>query len=209
MYLPRDFRVEDEGRLFELIDAIGVATVTSAGPAGLIANEVPLLLEPDTRRLWGHLAKPNSQLQEFAGVDQVLVNFLGPSCYISPNWYTDSGLVPTWNFVSVQLRGKVVLHEGRDEVQDIVRRLSAKHEAPFASPWTMDKMDPVMLDKMLAVIVGFHIEIEEIVGKLKLSQNRKPEDRAGVIAGLQASGQREMADWMQSLETTTDTTTNQ
>jgi len=201
MYLPRDFKVEEERHLFELVDAIGVATITSAGPAGLIANEVPLLLQPETRRLWGHLAKPNPQLQEFVAVDQVLVNFLGPSCYISPNWYSAPGLVPTWNFVSVQLRGKVVLHEGRDEVEDIVRRLSAKHEAPFASPWTLDKMDPAMLDKMLAVIVGFHIEIEAIVGKLKLSQNRKAEDRAGVIAGLKASGQQEMADWMQSLET--------
>lgn len=171
MYRPQHFKVDDEAQLLHMADTIGVASLITAGPAGLLTNEVPLLVEHDARRLWGHLARPNMQLQELAQVDEVLVNFLGPSGYVSPNWYVSTGMVPTWNFVSIQIRGRVVMHDDADEVRDIVRRLSEKHEAQFSSPWTMDKVDEQQLQKMLSVIVGFHIEIDDIRGKYKLSQN--------------------------------------
>ncbi len=156
--------------------------------------------QPEARRLWGHLARPNPQLEELAAVDEVLVNFNGPSGYVSPNWYIEPGLVPTWNFVSVQVRGKVVVHDDKEIVRDIVRRLAAKHEAGFENPWTMDKLEPQRLEKLLGVIVGFHIEIEEIRGKYKLSQNRNAEDRVSVIAGLEASGEDELAAMMRQQE---------
>ena len=40
----------------------------------------------------------------------------------------------------------------------------------------------------MRAIVGVVIEIADIRGKWKVSQNRKAEDRAGVIAGLEAEG---------------------
>ena len=200
MYIPRHFCNDDEEQLFRFIDSAGVGTLISSGPAGLMANQVPLLRQPEARRLWGHLARPNPQLEELAAVDEVLVNFNGPSAYVSPNWYIEPGLVPTWNFVSVQVRGKVVVHDDKEIVRDIVRRLAAKHEAGFENPWTMDKLDPQRLEKLLGVIVGFHIEIEEIRGKYKLSQNRNAEDRVSVIAGLEASGEDELAAMMRQQE---------
>lgn len=199
MYRPQHFKVDDEAQLLHMADTIGVASLITAGPAGLLTNEVPLLVEHDARRLWGHLARPNTQLQELAQVDEVLVNFLGPSGYVSPNWYVSTGMVPTWNFVSIQIRGRVVMHDDADEVRDIVRRLSEKHEAQFSSPWTMDKVDEQQLQKMLSVIVGFHIEIDDIRGKYKLSQNRNQADHTGVINGLQSIGQHDLADLMQTV----------
>jgi transcriptional regulator len=200
VYIPRDFAESDEARLFGFIDRVGVATVICAGPGGLCASEVPLLRQPETRRLWGHLARPNPQLQEMAAAGEVLVNFSGPSGYISPQWYSDPGLVPTWNFITVQVRGRVVLHDDPEEVLDIVRRLSAKHEAQFENPWTTDKMAPKKLEKMLSVIVGFHIEIDDLQGKFKLSQNRSEEDTRQVIAGLEAVGNLSLADAMRERE---------
>jgi len=196
MYIPRHFVNEDDTQLLDFIDATGVATVITAGPGGLMASEVPLLRQPKANRLWGHLARPNPQLAELAAVEEALVVFNGPSAYVSPNWYTDPGLVPTWNFVTVQVRGRVELHDEREAVRDIVRRLSHKHEAVFENPWTMDKVEPDKLEKMLGVIVGFHIDMDEIKGKFKLSQNRNAEDRAGVISGLEASGEHALASLM-------------
>jgi transcriptional regulator len=37
---------------------------------------------------------------------------------------------------------------------------------------------------MLAAIVGIEIEVTQVEGKFKLSQNRSPEDQAGVMLGL-------------------------
>jgi len=200
MYLPRHFAETDEGALFRLIDEVAVATLITAGPGGLMANEAPLLLDRDKRLLWGHLAGSNPQLAELAAVDEVLVNVLGPGAYVSPNWYTTPGLVPTWNFALVQVRGRAVLHWDAETVRDIVGRLSARHEAGFAQPWTMDRVEPAKLEAMLGAIVGFHIEIDEIQGKYKLSQNRSAADRAGVIDGLESSGHSDLAAIMRQRE---------
>ena len=43
-------------------------------------------------------------------------------------------------------------------------------------------------------IVGIEIEIEEIAGKWKVSQNRPVADRAGVATGFVEDGNVEMAD---------------
>jgi transcriptional regulator len=43
---------------------------------------------------------------------------------------------------------------------------------------------PDYIDKMLAAIVGIEIEITELTGKWKLSQNQPEANRAGVAAGL-------------------------
>jgi transcriptional regulator len=193
MYIPRQFANQNEEELLTFIDSQAVATVITSGPGGLMAAEVPLLRQPEAKRLWGHLARPNPQLEEMATAGEVLVVFNGPSAYVSPNYYESPGLVPTWNFVTVQVRGRVVVHDDREVVRDIVHRLSHKHETGFEEPWTMDKVEPDKLEKMLGVIVGFHIEMDEIRGKFKLSQNRNEEDRAGVIAGLEAAGQQQLA----------------
>jgi transcriptional regulator len=40
----------------------------------------------------------------------------------------------------------------------------------------------------LRAIVGLRLEITEITGKWKMSQNRSEADRAGVVEGLRAEG---------------------
>ena len=200
MYVPRHFAEDDPETLSSFIDQRGVGTLVSHGVNGLTVGEVPLLLQPGTDRLWGHLARPNPQLQDLASGEEVLVNFLGPTGYVSPNWYSDPGMVPTWNFVSVQVRGTPTVHDDAEVVLDIVKRLSAKHEADFDTPWTIEKMDPDMLEKMLGVIVGFSIDIIEIRGKYKLSQNRSAADRRSVVEGLSSLGNVELAAVMQAQE---------
>ena len=114
MYMPRHFSNTQESELFEFIEQLGVGTVITSGKQGVIANEVPLLLDAERRCLWGHLAAPNSQLQELAEGGELLINFLGPSAYIPPNWYQSANMVPTWNFVSVQVRGTATMYRAPD-----------------------------------------------------------------------------------------------
>jgi transcriptional regulator len=52
------------------------------------------------------------------------------------------------------------------------------------------------IQQMLAAIVGFEISITSMTGKWKLSQNRAPAERAGVVAALLTqpdAGSQEMA----------------
>lgn len=200
MYLPQHFAHTDREELLAFIDTVSVGTLVTSGPGGLMANQVPFLLQAAADRLWGHLAGSNPQLEALEADDDVLVIFNGPHGYISPNWLGDPQHVPTWNFVSVQVRGTAVLHHDSAEKRDILTRLTERHEASFSNPWSMNKMDEQRIDTMLSAVVGFHIDILDLRGKYKLSQNRSVSDRTSVIKGLTAAGNLELAAIMQQQE---------
>jgi transcriptional regulator len=52
----------------------------------------------------------------------------------------------------------------------------------------MDAMPAEFTGKMMDGIVAFAMPIRQLTGKVKMSQNRSAADRAGVRAGLMASG---------------------
>ncbi|WP_165676154.1 FMN-binding negative transcriptional regulator, partial [Metapseudomonas otitidis] len=59
MYCPAAFRQDDLAQLHAQIDASGLALLTSAGPQGLQASHLPLLLAPgegEFGTLYGHFA---------------------------------------------------------------------------------------------------------------------------------------------------------
>jgi len=72
----------------------------------------------------------------------------------------------------------------------LVVDLSAQEEAKLLpkQPWLIDKVPPERAEALLNGIVGFSLSFERLEGKFKLSQDKKPEDFAGVIAGLEARG---------------------
>jgi transcriptional regulator len=65
-------------------------------------------------------------------------------------------------------------------------------EAGFDEPWRMELPEKYEMG-MLSGIAAVEIEITRMQGKAKLSQNRKPEDAKGAIAGLRATGRAEDA----------------
>lgn len=106
MYCPSHFQEERLPALVGLIEQFPLATIVCNGPAGLVADHIPLFHEagPGSEgRLVGHVAK-NNPLWQHPADQELLVVFQGPSSYISPNWYAtkhEAGkVVPTWNYVS-------------------------------------------------------------------------------------------------------------
>jgi transcriptional regulator len=89
--------------------------------------------------------------------------------------------------VAVHARGRARLL-GDDALRNLLARLSSYYEASFPNPWSMDEVPATYLQSQLKGIVGFELEITHLAGKKKLSQNRSPEDRSGVIQGLRAGG---------------------
>src|SRR5262249_11633652 len=107
----------------------------------------------------------------------------GPHTYISPSWYEEPGMVPTWNYVAVHAYGTLQLVDHRDELLELLRRAVAFYEGPRPKPWSLD-LQGERLDGLLRSIVGFRIEIARLEGKWKLSQNHPEERRRKVIQGL-------------------------
>ena len=187
MYTPSHFVVADRGAQLELIDRHPFGTLITVNAGRVCTSTVPFLIGRDAASLDAHVARANPHWREFESATDVVASFIGPNAYISPNWYQSADMVPTWNYVAVEVRGRVELLDSRSARLDIVDRLSARHEADLPKPWTSDKMSVAFRDKLLDAIVAFRVHIESIEAKAKLGQNRKPEDLRSAAAALDAS----------------------
>lgn len=188
MYIPPSFAVTDQKTLFDFVDRHSFAMLFSQDEHGPVASHLPLLLDRESGRLFGHFARANTHWQT-AVERTVLVVFHGPHAYISPSWYAAQNVVPTWNYVAVHATGTLRLIEDPAHVRDILERTVTKYESPRAKPWSTSSPEPEFLEKLQAAIVGFEIEVTQWEGKWKLSQNHPEERRERVISALQSSSQ--------------------
>ncbi len=206
MYLPRHFEETRPEVLHRVVAAhpLGLL-VTVDATGGPVANPIPFHLDTgrgDHGTLCAHVARANPVWQS-AG-QQVLVVFQGPEGYISPSGYPGKAehgkVVPTWNYVMVQARGPLVALDEAAAAHALVSRLTDRHEATQPRPWAVHDAPDDYIASMLRAIVCIEIPLTSLTGKAKLSQNRSAEDRAGLVAGLQAQGDgpaRALAAWMQ------------
>ena len=193
------FAVDDPDELWAMVGDIGAAhVVTHHGADGFASTMVPLLpvLRSDgTRALLGHLSRANGhwRLIGSAGVDALAI-FSGPDGYISPGDYVgkavDPRVVPTWNYVLVQVRGRLRIHDDPEWVDALIRGLTDRHEQDRPEPWSVDDAPPDYIASRVRAIVGLELEVTSLAGTSKLSQNKPDEDRASVAAALGAADPR-------------------
>ncbi|MEZ5670373.1 MAG: FMN-binding negative transcriptional regulator [Alphaproteobacteria bacterium] len=194
MHQPPLFREERVEILHDLIARHPFATLVAAGDGGIEASHLPMLLSPEPAPLGsliGHLARANPMLADGRDSLHALAVFQGPQAYVSPSWYPSKRahgrVVPTWNYVAVHAHGTLARIDDPARLRDIVERLTAARERRFAAPWSVDDAPADFVAGMLKGIVGLELRIERLDGNWKLSQNRAPDDRRGVIAALEAS----------------------
>lgn len=190
MYQPAHHREDRLEVQHNLIEAHPFGLLISAGADGLLANGLPFLLqrsEGEFGRLQAHLARANPQWRELHGQD-VLVVFQGPLTYVSPAYYEtkrETGkVVPTWNYVMVQARGTAHVRDDQAWLDTQIAALTDRHEATRAEPWEVSDAPRPYIEAQLRGIVGIEIDIRQIEGKWKVSQNRSEADRTGVAQGL-------------------------
>src|SRR5262245_53280509 len=202
MYIPSSFEMNDRAAVFDQIETHSFASLITTNDGRMSVSHLPIWLDRDAGALYGHLARANPHWHILEPADELLLLFTGPHGYISPGWYADAQLVPTWNYVSISVRGRAVLLPDPADARLLVERLSARHEARFAKPWTLEKLPESKIAALLRAIVAFRIDVDRIDAKAKLGQNRAPADIAGAIAGLRASTapslEAELAEAMQS-----------
>ena len=191
VYIPRHFAGDDATARQLIADYPFAILVTGAGDAVRVTH-LPLLLADDGAALIGHVARPNPHWQAFAQGTTVAV-FQGPHAFVSRGWYRDpADNVPTWNYAAVHVTGRPRLCD-EAQTRDAVERLSARFEDP-ALPAVLEKK----MGGLLRGLVAFHMPIEQLEVKFKMSQN-KPAEIDGVIAGLEATGGHDelaTAQWM-------------
>lgn len=199
MYRPPAFREDRVEILHDAIRAHPLATLVTCGASGLIANVVPFGLRTrgETGVLRAHLAKANGQVADLRAGAPTLVLFHGPQAYVSPSWYPakreHGRVVPTWNYVIVQVRGAPRIVEDADWLRDQIADLTATHERGRAEPWRVADAPADFIAAQMKGIVGLEVAIDRIEGKWKVSQNQPAPNRHGVEQGLRADGHDDLA----------------
>ena len=182
----------------------------TATAEGLVATFLPFVFDPmvgERGALLGHVARNNDQWRR-PPVGDAMVIVRGPDAYITPSWYaakTEHGrVVPTWNYVTAHVYGRLVVHDDPSWVQALVRRLTAKHESGFDRPWSVDDAPERYIAGQAKGIVGLELLIGRIDAKRKLTQNRSRDDFEGTIEGLYSGSARERAVAIDMRETSED-----
>jgi len=209
MYISAHF-APDEATVQELLRNHGAADLVTVTAEGLVATMLPFVYVPgaadgELGSLQGHVARNNPQWKLPATGD-ALVIVRGPDAYITPSWYASKAehgrVVPTWNYVTAHVYGRFVVHDDPEWTEDLVRRLTAKHEAYREHPWSVDDAPRAFVEGQLRAIVGLELLISRIEAKAKLSQNRPPADVERVIAGLRERGDTASADAVEQARAT-------
>lgn len=210
MYCPKNFEETRIDVMCELIVAHPFATLITQKDSFPEANHLPILMLRESGRLGllqGHVARSNNLWQEHPENIETLAIFQGPAAYITPSWYhskSDIGkVVPTWNYAVVQARGRIKFVHDKLWLLKHLNDLTLRNENKFSEPWQVSDAPEAYIDKLMEAIVGIEIEISELTGKWKVSQNRSESDRLSVAEGLAAHGFIDMADIVRS-HTNTD-----
>ncbi|TCG05535.1 transcriptional regulator [Paraburkholderia steynii] len=195
MYVPAHFSVPETEELHGLINAHPLGILVADTPNGLDANHIPFELDPKVGEhglLRAHVARSNSIWQDVKDGDEVLVVFRGEEAYVTPTWFPSKHefhkQVPTWNYKVVHVHGRIKICDDERFVRGMVARLTKTHEATQPEPWKMTDAPADYIQTMLKAIVGMEIEVTNITGKFKLSQNRELRDRLSLGKALIAQG---------------------
>lgn len=206
MYLPKHFSVDDQAVLAQLVREYPLATLVGNLNGQLEVNHLPLMLSADRKKLHGHIARMNPLMKiAQSSENTVTAIFNGPNAYITPAWYPskkESGkVVPTWNYAVVHAQGNIKLIEDAQWLRNHVAQMTDIHEPTYQSDWKLDDAPEEYVQTMLKAIVGIEIDVQNLVGKFKLSQNRPPVDYTAVVDKLDQSPQeilQAMREYMKS-----------
>ncbi|MFO1397832.1 MAG: FMN-binding negative transcriptional regulator [Burkholderiales bacterium] len=191
MYIPSHFAENDPTALREVVREHPLGALVVAGDDGLDSVHAPFLFDSEPAPLGTlrcHVARANPIAKAIGDGRDVLVLFRGPSAYVTPSWYATKQatgkVVPTYNYVAVQAKGRARTVADATWLHAFVTRLTENFEQRRAMPWHVTDAPADYVQGMLQAIVGIEVQVASLVGTFKMSQNRNAADRAGVHDGL-------------------------
>lgn len=171
MHPNKAFRGTPQERNIAFARSRGFGALAVNADAGPVMSHIPFLISDDAKSVDLHLVRSNPICRMVPIATVIAVT--GPDAYISPDWYDTDDQVPTWNYVSVHLRGTLRALPP-ESMRDMLERQSAAYEAQLTNkqPWTIDKMSEGVPERMMRMILPFRLEIKSIDGTWKLNQNK-------------------------------------
>ncbi|WP_375289566.1 FMN-binding negative transcriptional regulator [Qipengyuania sp.] len=191
------FRSEDRALFETLIDQIGFGMIFLTTPDGPRVAHTPLLSTGDGAVQF-HLSRGNA-LTRYLDASTALVTVNGPDGYVSPRWYDDRNTVPTWDYIALEMEGRVRRME-EEGLEALLHSLIERSEGRISGdPWRAQEASEGLWQSQLRGIIGFEMEILAWRPTLKMSQKRTARERETIARGLEQSGSTALAHLMRTL----------
>lgn len=161
---------------------------------------------PQAKAMIADLTDGASQATAPKLAKDVLVLFTAPvqQHYITPKFYTTTKpatgkVVPTWNYAAVQVYGRATVFcdaTDADGATDAFLSQQIRDLSHFAEtnvmgrerPWAVDDAPESYVELLKKAIVGIEVEITDIAGRWKMSQELGAGDREGALQGFEGMG---------------------
>jgi transcriptional regulator len=192
------YRTQDRALMESLIEEIGFGMVFAQTADGPRVAHTPLLSTGEGAVQF-HLARGNALSRHLAAGADALIVVNGPDAYVSPRWYTNRDTVPTWDYVALEIEGRV--RKIADEsLEAFLHAAILKHEGRLAGePWLAEESSEKVWGGLFRGITGFEMEVLAWRPTLKLSQNKSAGERAAIAEGLEKAGHAALAHLVREL----------
>jgi transcriptional regulator len=186
MYKLPEFTEKDMDAVMAFIKAHNFITLIGSNGNTAVATQVPVLLDERDGKIVvrGHIMRKTDHHLAFEQNNNALVLFSGPHCYVSASWYKERNIGSTWNYMTVQARGKMQFTDEAATIQ-LLDDLTATYEHKQPRPQLVSDLTTEYVSSMVKGIVGFEIALEELHPIFKLSQNRSDESYKNIVAHLE------------------------
>lgn len=187
MYIPKSNLIADTEEIVAFMQQFSFASIITAKNNYPIATHLPFIVSTrdDKVILTSHFARANEHWQEIETTTSLVI-FSEPHAYISPKHYDNPVSVPTWNYIAVHAycQGKLIMDT--EKTFTILEETIMTYETGYKQQWDSLPMDYKL--KMQKGIVAFELEVIDLQGKKKLSQNKTPAEQQRIIEDLSNSG---------------------
>lgn len=177
------------------------ATIVTQKDQVPVATQLPFVVDDSTGKLVlkAHFAAANEQAKYIAQ-NTSLVIFAEPHAYISPVDYDKKESVPTWNYIAVHAYGKATILTDEMAVGKAMEQMIMQYEPGYLAQW--NGLSDKYKTGMMKGVVAFEIEVTDLQGQKKVSQNKSAGERERISGRLENSGDalaaaiaREMRGW--------------
>ena len=202
MFVPNNFRFEDRAEKITFIKQYSFATIITVKDSIPIATQLPFVIDDSSDKLIlnSHFAVANEQTK-YIEANTSLVIFTEPHAYISPVHYDKHESVPTWDYIAVHAYGKAKIVEDETAKLKSLEQMIQFYEKDYLQQW--ESLSDNFKKRMMKGIVAFELEVNDLQGQKKLSQNKTENERKRIVEHLEKSvntGEREIAAYIRNLK---------
>lgn len=180
------FKFNDEKEKIAFMKKYSFATIITNKNNIPIATQLPFVIKENSDKLIlsAHFGVANEQVKYIE--DNIsLVIFTEPHAYISPTHYEKNESVPTWDYIAVHAYGKCKILYNETEKVEAIGDMINFYEKDYHKQWA--NLPEKYKNGMLKGIVAFELEVTELQGQQKLSQNKTKNEINKIVEHLKNS----------------------